>query len=538
MAQEHYELLGVQAGATERDVRRAYRAKLFDLEDNARQEVDYLERKQRLEEAFEFCLERARPSDGGAEPALAEQPAGASPAITKKLALRLGLGALAIAALFVGWQFVQQRLVDPYGDSEIDTAGWVAALRDGPQGMEAVVIKPDGTVVAAPRGPRGAQDAAVVWRPDGNRVFILSTREGSSLDIYRWNPVDGRIEKRAVGSRAKTELHFGPEGWPGLVNSGLVVSGGSVFEYNQRTQALSQILPPQLKERKAVGGDESGEGLVSQMESLYREIGTSFLQARWGKDRKWVWAVMASDAGQALVYQPLEAPIQPDGTPGPFPRPVRLATADRIEFTVDKEGQAFFVTHGRTTLNLERTAGYAEDYAKELDAQVKKAGLEVLASESERAAILATLVESVRAKLKELEKAATGAQIYAALADGGPLPTLQPLLGLAGEGRSFSQPAASPVDDRVAIVARMPDPQTKEPSGGIVLISRSAPPVALAEGIVSDISWSKDGKKIVFARLGKDGKRTLFLADLAAQDLRPLTRDGDFAAPSISPQTP
>jgi hypothetical protein len=339
-----------------------------------------------------------------------------------------------------------------------------------------------------------------------------------------------------VGSRAKSALYFGPAGWPDLENSGLVVSGGSVFSYNQRLQSLEQVLPPLFKERRTEGGGSDGTGTVGQMEALYKEIGTSFVRAYWGRDRKWVWAVMGTETGQALVYQPLVPPKNEDGTEGPFPSPSRLVAADRVELTVDKDGQAFVVAHGEVQLDLMRTGGYAEKYQAELAKRVAAAGLEAIASESERAAILATVEDGVEASLRPEEKRANDARAYYVVADGGPAGSIQPLYGLAGPGRSFTQPVASPNDDRILIVAVMDKAPEGQPSRSLVILSRSSEPVGVTIGDVSDPAWSADGKSIAFINRDAEGRKGVFVADLEKNDLRQVGKGGDYARPAISPK--
>lgn len=535
MAQEHYDRLGIQPGATEREVRRAYRALLFELEEQGMQTAEYPEKRRQLDEAFEFCLERAQPNVGAEPGGPTLEPGGTSKG-TQRIALRLGIGLIAIAALFVGWQALRERLVDPYGDSPADTKGWVAAIEETPQGTRAVAFKPDGTKVEMSRPAGGATDTEVVWRPDGDRLFVISSREGASFDVFRWNPVDGRVERRSVGSRAKSALYFGPAGWPGLENSGLVVSGGSVFAYNQREQSLEQVLPPQFKERRTVGGSADAQGTVGQMEALYKEIGTSFVRAYWGRDRKWVWAVMGTETGQALVYQPLVPPKLEDGTDGPFPSPSRLVAADRIELTVDKDGQAFVVAHGEVELDLMRTAGYSEKYQAELAKRTAAAGLEAIASESERTAIIATIEDGVEAALQSEEKQATDARAYFVVADGGPAGSIQPLYGLAGPGRTFEQPAASPSDDRVLIVAVLEKGPDGKPARSLVIISRSSEPVGVTVGDVSDPAWSADGQSIVFINRDQEGKKGVFVANLAGKEMKQVGKGGDYSRPAISPK--
>jgi len=536
MPQDPHALLGTTPDATERDVRRAYRARLFELEESAAGQADFPSKKADLDAALAQALEHAKPNAAAEAPKLTEADAKRTPEATRKIATRFGIGLLVIAALFVAWQVARDKLVDPYGDSPVETSGWIAAIEDTGTGGRAVVFKADGTKISAPMDRAATSDSEVVWRPDGNRIFVVGSRGESSFDIYRWNPADGKFESRTLGSMSKTALHYGPAGWPELTASGLVVSGGQVYDYDQRTREMHQVLPPEFKERRTEGSATEGEGTLGQMEAMYKEIGTSFVQAIWGKERKWIWCVMTSEAGQVLVYQPMEAPKSEDGTDPGLPRPFKVLEADRIELTVDADGQAFVTTAGQTTLDLDVTLGYMEKYQEALTKRTESAGLERVGSESERTAMLASIEELVRKELISLERAARGAHVYLVFGDGGPRAGIQPIAGLASASTTFSQPAASPGDDRVAVVVRSKNPTTGKMEPGLVVLSRSGNPVGVTQGEVANPSWSPDGKRLTFTMKDASGKRGLFVADLEGKRLTQIGKDGNYSHPRFSPQ--
>ncbi|MGE3126978.1 MAG: hypothetical protein AB7F50_08915 [Fimbriimonadaceae bacterium] len=536
MSQDPYALLGTTPEASEREVRRAYRAKAYELEESASGQADYPARKEELEAAFEHVLKHARPNVAVDAPQLTEADSKKLPEATRKIATRFGIGVLVIAGLFVAWQVARNKLVDPYGDSPLETAGWIAAIEEDDTGSRAVVFQADGTKVPSPADSGESNDSEVVWRPDGHRVFVVGSRGKSSFDIYRWNPKDGKFESRTFGSMSKTALYYGPAGWPDLVASGLLVSGGQVYDYDQRTREMRQVLPPQFKERRTEGSAAEGEGSVGQMEAMYKEIGTSFIRAIWGKDRKWIWCVMASEAGQVLVYQPLEAPKAEDGTSSGIPRPFKVLEAERVELTVDADGQAFVTTAGQTTLDLDVTTGYMEKYQETLTKRIQTAGLERIGSESEKAAMMATIEDSVRKELLADERTARETKVYLVFGDGGPRAGIQPIAGLTDPSNRFSQPAASPVDDRIAVVVHTMNPQTKKMEPGLVVLARSGPPVGVTQGEVSDPSWSPDGKKLTFIMRDPSGKRGVFVADLVGQRLEQVGKGGNYSKPKFSPQ--
>jgi hypothetical protein len=183
-----HEVLGIAKGASERDVRRAYRAILFDLEDTAQTDPEYPEKKRRLEEAFQACLAQAQPGEV-LVPQTSDAPA-KEPLSHKKLATRFAFGLLAIAALIFGFRWFQEFAVDPGGDSAVKTSGMIAAVEVLETGSRAVVFDADGKKTPVPGS--GAKDTEAVWRPDGNRLMIVGDRgAGPAADA------DGQIE---VGS--------------------------------------------------------------------------------------------------------------------------------------------------------------------------------------------------------------------------------------------------------------------------------------------------------------------------------------------------
>ncbi len=537
MDKRAHEVLGIGEGASEREVRRAYRALLFDLEDNGQSDPEYLDKKERLESAFHECLEKAQSNQDPDESKSALENVQADPeAIRKKLGIRLAIGLFIVAAIILAYGYVNNWIQYGGGESHTDTAGMIAALETVGNTTKLVVFKADGTKIDVPGYTPGVTDRDPAWRPDGDRLLFVSTRGDGNFNVYRWNPKGGLPELRSQGGRSKANLYFGSTNDAATRDNALLTSGGFVLQYNQKTAQMTQLLPPSA--RKTEGGSaEEGTGSISQMESLYKQIGTGFIRAVWGKGRTSVWTIMATDNGQALVYQPLEFEQGPDGKQT-LAKPFRLIDAEKIQFSLDSEGRLFAVTTGPTKMDLNRTVGYADKFSAEVTERTQKAHLDTL-PDAERAVASSAIEDQVRLSLKKVEEAVSTAQIYVVGVPGPGGPVIQPLVGLSGAGRVFSEPAASPTDDRVALVLTQIDPKTNKPSKGIVIFSPSSAPMGVVEGDVGDPSWSPDGKRLLFTmRVPPDGNRAVYEADLVSQKLNRISQSGDFSAPVFSPQVP
>ena len=244
----------------------------------------------------------------------------------------------AIAVIFFGYNSLAEWLIDPdFGST--DTAGWIVAVEQLPDGSRAVMFTADGEKVDSKGYEAGTLDQDPRWRPDGNRVFFVSNRDDNQFNIYRWNPDKNRVVQRSRGSRAKSTPFYGPPDYPNLLESGMIVSAGYVMEYNQRDGTLRQLLPPVGRER-AVGADDGGA--AGQFDTQYRSIGSSFKDAKWGADRKVIYAVMRRDEQMDEVF--VVNLMQPIGLaqPGPIP----LFAGKRIEFDVGPDGRAVVAVEG------------------------------------------------------------------------------------------------------------------------------------------------------------------------------------------------
>lgn len=267
-------------------------------------------------------------------------------ATNRKLALRFAIGLFLIALLILGYQWIRGLGTDIAGrfGGAKDTKGWIAAIEmRGDQGHQAVIFKPDGAKVLSPDFKDGAQDQGIAWRPDGKFLFFSSDREEATLDIYRWDPDAGRVERVSYGSRGKTNLAFGPPGYALGNETGLITAGGFVLEYDSKDKSTRQLLPPAAGEPTA-GGTEGTVG--TQFDRIYDRLGQSFREAKWTRDRRHIVATMVRESGeQVLVLQTMEAVKAADGS-ARVPPPVAIAAGEKIEFDVGIDGKVVFTTLG------------------------------------------------------------------------------------------------------------------------------------------------------------------------------------------------
>ena len=260
----------------------------------------------------------------------------------------------AIAVVFFGYNALSEWLIDPDIGS-VDSADWIVAVEQLPDGSRAVMFKADGEKVDSKGYESGTLDENPRWRPDGNRVFFVSNRENNQYNIYRWNPSKNVVVRKSLGNRSKSTPYYGPPDYPDLLESGMIVSAGFVMEYNQRDGTLRQLLPPVGRERTV--GDE-GIGAAGQFDTLYRSIGSSFKDAKWGADRKSVYAVMRRDDKMDEVFVViLMVPIGVAQS-GPIP----LFAGKRIEFDVGPDGRAVVAVEGFAFPN---ETDVPEDFIKE-----------------------------------------------------------------------------------------------------------------------------------------------------------------------------
>lgn len=395
------------------------------------------------------------------------------------------------------YRWYQGFVVDP-DLGTVDSAGWIAAIEMTPSGSKAVLIKPDGTKVDNPGYRDGVNDKDVAWSPDGNRLFFSSDREKGVFQIARWNPSKGNVEVRSVGSRSKARLNFSPPGYVSTPTTGLIVAGGFVLEFDPRGGTTRQVLPPTTG---VVATGEEG-GSQGQFDAYYRNLGQSFREAKYGKDRKGVFAVIRRDLGEALIYQPLELIEDAKGNVS-LPRPQGIVAADSIEFDVNSDGLLAYTVRGFRFFDP-ANAPEAQKRNGELVPPYRNALFTL--------DVNAQSVTPMPVFVSPDDEIAAGQVVFN--------PTGGTLLFQSGRVNKLSQ---FEVAGMLSVVV-----------DGEGLKSAQQ----LTRGLVSDFSWSPDGNRIVFV-MSKDGQRGLYTIKPDGAALEPLgSLKGDFDDPKFSPAKP
>ena len=264
--------------------------------------------------------------------------------MNKKIVVRTVIGLFAIAVLFLVYKWIENITKDP-DVGRTDTTDMVAAVEYTDDGSQVVLFDAAGKKTIAPGVVKGRNDIDPVWRPDGQRVFFVSTRKGTSNSIFRWNVATNSVEQRLMSSRSAGSPHFGPPDWPNLMNSGLITLGGNMFDYNQFEQRTLQVLPP----IEFASTDETSE---DQMSAAYQRIGSSFKSAKWGKDRKVMFAIMRREDDEVFIVNFMQQI-------GEFPPgPVPIFAGQSLQFDVAADGTAVLAVQG---FEFADTANIPED---------------------------------------------------------------------------------------------------------------------------------------------------------------------------------
>lgn len=505
------EILGVSPEATERDVRRAYRALLFDLEDKGQTDAAYPEKKAELEQAFSVCLAQSQLVAQPLVSALGEAPIDAE-AVKRKLYIRLAAGLFGIAAIFLGYQWFSNAMTDVKGDSPTDTVDYIAALEHVGSGSKAVLFKPDGTKIDRPNYTPGSVDKDLAWRADGNRLLFVSNEGGGNFDIYRWNPGESSVDRRSLDTRAKSNLWFGADSGKEMNDVGLVTSGGFVLQYNQRKGESKQLLPPPTLRAQGQAGED--QGTTSQIDALYKQIGQSFVSAKWGLDRQIVWTVMRRESDEVFVINPLTTAFN-NGKPAP------LLAAKKIEFEVTPQGDAIVVAREFQFTDPEQVP---EEYLVDgkPTAPFDSAVYFVPANGQQPAIVCHSkgpnfYFGAVQKNAKPIETAPKGTVVTFAT----------PSVDIQGTMVTF-------------VVGALKGESDYTPQAVIAIPMKEGTPLKgpgkLAVGAVSEPGFSAAGDKLVYVRQGQDGKRGIYTIPISGGQETKLSGDGDFSSPKFSPQ--
>jgi dipeptidyl aminopeptidase/acylaminoacyl peptidase len=419
------------------------------------------------------------------------------PKILQKRLMRTAIAVILLAGLYSAWRYLPEYLNND--NAVADTKGKIIALRTDDKGTRAVLIDAkSGEVKESPDWVEGADDRDVVWRPDGQRAYvvrILPEKPGEKLtpnyQIYRWNTQSGEFQVRTTGTRTLSTPRFFSWDKDDRLATALVIAGGKVlkFDPNQAESTTQVVLPPRSKDDAALS-DPEGNGRSSEIDEQYGSFGQSFRDARYLFGREAVVAVLKAEAGEALIFQRLV------GTPDER-RPKLIAFGEHIDLDVSpvapvvvysvtnfrwrdpKDAPPEFIKNGKLTRPYAHCLGL-------LDVGSGKSGL--------------------------LDKSDGNERCFAAPRID---PTGQALVCLTGK---YNGPG---------------DVQLNE----MEVMGLAGGNQKLMQGTFRDVSWHPGGKKLIYAKKTEEGKFALFqLAQDSTGETR-LTKDNaDYSQPAFSPQ--
>lgn len=417
------------------------------------------------------------------------------PKIVQKMLLRTFFLLLAVAGIFLGIQKVLDWRKDP-DSGTYDSEGDIAAIQVLENGQQAVIFDNEGKKIPCPDYEDGKTDRDIVWRPDGNRLFLSSDRKSSAYNLYRWNPGSGAVTQKGLTTTSRFNPTFGNDfdpADPGSVaaasNEALITQGGFILNMDLKEDSTTQVLPIA---RGVTVGSEEGSGGEGQLDSIYKAYGRSFRSARWAMGGEYICAIMNRDEGECFISQ--RSPFRSKE----LELPKGLFAGEKLWMDSNpKTGEVVVVVRDYDFPDLDKIP---EEYIKNGKA-----------------------VKPFRNGIFSWN------------------PAEQKLTRIAiqlDQKIAFASPAVSPDGSQVAVVAGEWDGTNFVPKalvlspiqeGGIQVAS------PLVSGTIYEPAWSPDGKKLVYAKR-VDGKRAIFTIDKDGANEKKVSDDGDYLTPQFSPQ--
>ncbi|HVL38987.1 MAG TPA: hypothetical protein VM328_06305 [Fimbriimonadaceae bacterium] len=410
--------------------------------------------------------------------------------INRKLAQRFVILLFVIALLVAAIQLFRTYGGDPAELATADTAGWVAAVEVKGDGQQAVLIKPDGTIVRSPDYREGATDRDLAWRPNGNHLFFVSDRVEDVYHAFRWAIGANVVERRTTAKLSRSALAFLPSHVEGSSKNLLLVRGGMVFELDPASGAEIRVVPRPENQRS--GGDEeqmAEEGLATELR---------FKRARWTPDRGWIVGVRRTETGEALVLQNMTPNEQ-----GLLPPLVTVAAGQKVEFDVNpRTGEVVFTAQSFQFPDLRRVP---PEFVK--DGRVTRPFHHWIG-----------MVDPNR-----------------------PERSVPPIAISPDDKLAFGNPVVSPDGSTVAVVVGAYQDSSLTPEQLVVMPAAEGggqQRTLVLAGRISQVSWHPNSRTLVFIRPDAQGKRSVFTIDRDGSGERNLTGgQGDFREPLFSPQS-
>ena len=428
--------------------------------------------------------------------------------MNRRLVRRGIIGVIAIAAILIGIYIVQSvRDVDL--PRTADTVGYIAAIEEKPNGSQAVMIDRDGNLIESKGYHDGERDRDPVWRPDGNRLFFTSDRSDNNqqsrqVNLFRWNPASGKVERRSATQGSYTNLNFSGTSDKG---NALVGLGGMIVQFDPITGDTPPVLPPALKDQS---GKTTEGGRMSSIESTpFGNYGNSFKTAFWfGEDNKYVVAIMKGDNGDVLLLQDMSL------YDGQFMSPAPIVAGDHIDADYNRKTGCivFTVEHVRVP----------SDDPTQVPADFIKNGKVVL---------------PFRHAIGILDPKNLGP---GTVKNGPEYCPPAYIVQTPNDQNVFGMPTLSPDGGSVVVyygVYANGELQTKGLVAMPAVVGGGNSPAFIHKGAVTGLSFSGDGKQIVYSQREANGSDSIHVMDNdGSNDKQLLVGKGNFTQPRFSPQ--
>lgn len=222
------------------------------------------------------------------------------PKINQKLVLRTAIGMLVLAALIFGFQYLRGRKKDLTDIGTVNSAGWIAAVEQEPEGSRVVYFDANHDIHRSPEHKEGSLEEDPLWRPDGNRIYFSSDKKDGIFQIYRWNLATGAVENRAPSHVSRTSPAVDPFDDNGL----LFLQSGLGYKLDVLSGKSTRVFPPVEHNRdekeqqdEDATAPQSRGGFDYGMGERYK-----LKRAKW-LDRHWLLGVQRLENGEALIAQ-------------------------------------------------------------------------------------------------------------------------------------------------------------------------------------------------------------------------------------------